>query len=271
MELIKTTTVYDTYWRFAAERQKIFFKRLNKNKSPYTNDPILLKFKFTNVYRVLDKVTQYLIKNIINNGDPSTDETFFRILLFKTFNRIDTWELLTKKLKNISYANYNFNRYNKILSNEMNNNRKIYSPAYIMASGKNFFGFERKHSNHLKLIELLMNDDVPKRIENSKSMMEAFNILKLYPTIGDFLAYQYVIDINYSNITNFSEMEFVVPGPGAKNGIKKYFLSTGGLNDVEIIKYMADNQENEFERLGIRFKSLGGRRLQLIVKIFFVK
>ena len=39
-----------------------------------------------------------------------------------------------------------------------------------------------------------------------------------YPTIGDFLAYQYITDLNYSTLTNFTEMEFVVPGPGAKHG-----------------------------------------------------
>ena len=48
--------------------------------------------------------------------------------------------------------------------------------------------------------------------------------------------------MNYSNISNFSEMEFVVPGPGALDGIKKCFADTGGLNDAEIIKFMTEHQ-----------------------------
>lgn len=73
-----------------------------------------------------------------------------------------------------------------------------------------------------------------------------------------------MIDINYSTILNFYESEFVVPGPGAKGGISKCFSNTGGLSNVEIIKLMTDNQEKEFDRLGLSFKTLWGRNLQLI-------
>ena len=59
-------------------------------------------------------------------------------------------------------------------------------------------------------------------------------------------------------------MEFVVPGPGARDGISKCFNDLGGLSEVEIIKLMADRQESEFERLGLEFRSLWGRPLQLI-------
>ena len=76
--------------------------------------------------------------------------------------------------------------------------------------------------------------------------------------MGDFLAYQLLIDINYSPIINFSESEFVVPGPGAKGGISKCFMETGGLSNVEIIKFMTDNQEKEFERLGLFLQKFMG-------------
>ena len=45
--------------------------------------------------------------------------------------------------------------------------------------------------------------------------------------VGDFLAYQFITDINYSTLTDFSEMEFTVPGPGARDGIHKCFESIG--------------------------------------------
>ena len=38
-----------------------------------------------------------------------------------------------------------------------------------------------------------------------------------------FLAYQYLIDLNYAAGLGFSEMDFVVPGPGARDGIRKCF------------------------------------------------
>lgn len=260
----KTTKVYDTYWRFAAKRQEIFFKRQKKCNPPWSNDPILNTYKFTNAYRASDRVSQYLIRNVIYQEDSSETEIFFRIILFKLFNKIQTWELLLNKLGMITYKSYSFKTYDKILGQAMRDGIPIYSNAYMMTSGKNTFGFKRKYKNHLKLIELMMKDNAPQKILKAKSMRQVFELLLSYPTIGHFLAYQYTIDINYSELTDFSEMEFVIPGPGAKDGIKKCFSDLGGLNETEIIKLVTERQHIEFERLGIKFKSLWKRPLQLI-------
>lgn len=37
------------------------------------------------------------------------------------------------------------------------------------------------------------------------------------------LAYQYATDINYNEIVDFDEDEFVAAGPGAIDGVKKCF------------------------------------------------
>ena len=92
----KSNIVYDTYWRFAAERQEIFFRRAKEQSPPWTNDNILNQFKFTNAYRATDRVSQYLIKNVIYFGNQSPKEVFFRILLFKLFNKIETWKSIEK-------------------------------------------------------------------------------------------------------------------------------------------------------------------------------
>jgi hypothetical protein len=59
-------------------------------------------------------------------------------------------------------------------------------------------------------------------------------------------------------------MDFVVPGPGARDGIRKCFSGLGELSEADVIKYVAERQELEFERLGLDFRSLWGRPLQLI-------
>jgi thymidylate kinase len=263
---IKPSMVYDTYWRFAAERQNIFFRRLEGLKAPWTDDPILAEYKFTNAYRASDRVSQYLIHRVIYRKDlPATaNEVFFRIMLFKLFNKIATWETLEAAFGSITFEDYTFERYDRVLSREMAAGTRIYSAAYIMPSGGRSLGHDRKHRNHLVLLERMLADSLPKKIADSRGMQEAFELLKSYPSIGDFLAYQYVTDLNYSELTDFRESSFVVPGPGALDGIRKCFLDTGGLNEPEIIKFMADRQEREFERLGLTFRSLWGRRLMLI-------
>jgi hypothetical protein len=111
---------------------------------------------------------------------------------------------------------------------------------------------------------MMIAEAVPQRLVACRSMREGFELLRSYPLIGDFLAYQLITDLNYSELTTFSEMEFTMPGPGARDGIRKCFESLGGLSETDVIKLMADRQEYEFDRLGITFPSLWGRRLQLI-------
>lgn len=96
-------------------------------------------------------------------------------------------------------------------------------------------------------------------------MQGLFEILRGYPSLGDFLAFQFTIDLNYSELTDFSEMDFVVAGPGARNGIEKCFKDTAGLTEAEVIAHMARIADEEFDRLGLHFTKLGGKRpLQLI-------
>ncbi|MGB7521047.1 MAG: nucleotide kinase domain-containing protein, partial [Spirulinaceae cyanobacterium] len=262
----KPTIVFNTYWRFAAERQKVFFKKLENAPIPWTDDPIVSTYKFTNAYRASDRVSQYLIRNVIYQNDlpSSSNEVFFRIILFKIFNKIETWQLLEKKLGSLVYAEYSFERYDQVLTEAIQSGQAIYSAAYIMPSGGTSFGHIAKHRNYLKLIEKMMAEELPKKLADAQNMQQGFDLLRGYPTIGDFLAYQFITDVNYSEITNFSEMDFVIPGPGALDGIRKCFSDLGGLSEPEIIERMGENQESEFERLGLNFQSLWGRRLQLI-------
>lgn len=263
---IKVTPVFDSYWRFAAERQNVFRQRLEGKPAPWTVDPVIAIHKFTNSYRASDRVSQYLIRNVIYRKDlpDSPSEVLFRTLLFKLFNKIETWELLEHTFGEITYKEYKFEHYDKALSQAMNAGGRIYSAAYIMPPSSSVFGYPAKHQNHLRLLERMMTDDLAGQLSRLKKMQSAFELLKSYPSIGNFLAYQFVTDINYSEITDFSEMDFVVPGPGALDGLRKCFADRANFNEAQLIRLMAENQEKEFERLGIKFQSLWGRRLQLI-------
>lgn len=259
------TTVYNSYWRLAALRQDAFFARIARPSSPpWSDDPVIRDFKFTNAYRAADRVSQYLIRNVIYDGDQSPEEVFFRTILFKLFNKIETWELLAAELGPLTFAGFDWEKAVRTLDAAMRRNEKVYSAAYIMPSAKSAFGHDRKHSNHLSLLSKMMTDKVPLRVQQSRSMQDAYDILLSYPSIGPFLAYQYVIDINYSTITDFSEDEFVVPGPGALSGIAKCFTDLGAWEPSDVIKHVTETQELEFERLGLKFRDLWGRRLHRI-------
>ena len=257
----KTTQVFETYWRFACERQRIFFARIAGKACP-TADPILQTFKFTNAYRASDRVSQYLIRNVIYDGEQSAEDLFFRILLFKIFNKIETWELLQSRLGQISSKAPRYEEISHILNEALSRGERIYSAAYIMPSGGGRYA--RKHDAHLFLLEKMIDDGVPLKLATLRSMNDAFELLKSFPMLGDFLAYQFVTDLNYSTLCNFSETEFVVAGPGARDGIRKCFPNLPMNLASEAIKAVCSAQIDEFANRGIEFQTLWGRPLQLI-------
>lgn len=261
----KRQEVYDLYWYFACERQNIFFKKLNGEPAPWTKDPILQEYKFCNSYRVNDRVSQYLLSNVIYNDIKYSDEDMlFRIILFKLFNKESTWELLLTNFNDITLKTFNINEYSKVLENAISSGIKIYNDAYISCATK-AFGYDRKHDNHLALLtKMFVEDKMQNKIIKCKTMEEGFNIIRSYPLIGNFMAYQLVTDINYSEVVNWREDEFTIAGPGSLRGIKKCFIDKGNMSNEDIIRYMFNHQDEEFKRLNLNFKKLGNRPLQLI-------
>ncbi|HVR46911.1 MAG TPA: nucleotide kinase domain-containing protein [Candidatus Binatia bacterium] len=260
--ILSTTPVFETYWRFAYERQEIFYRRLSGDPQPWTDDAILRAFRFTNVYRASDRVSQYLIRHVIYEGSQTTDEIFFRVFLFKIFNRIETWERLVESLQQPAWSTFDFRRYDRVLGDLMRRGERIYSAAYIVPPPD--LGRVRKHSNHLLLLTMMMRDRLPDRLAEARNLRETFELLRAYPSLGDFLAFQFSIDLNYGPFLNFSEMEHVVAGPGARSGIRKAFSDAGGLCDEDVIRAVAEHASREFAARGLSFRSLWGRSLQLI-------
>lgn len=259
-----TTEVYDDYWRFAAERQATYERRLVDNVGPWTQDPIIAAHRFTNPYRAADRVSQYLIREVQYGNSRSQDfrEVFFRTMLFKIFNKIETWELLEREIGPIVYRNIKACDYTNLLGSldaAFAGGKKIYSAAYIMPAPP--YGEKRKHQNHIRLLAHMMADDLPYRMVTSHSLREAYEMILSFAGIGKFLAYQYTIDLNYS-IMEHPESEFVVAGPGALDGIAKCFNTDASAE--EIIMHMVDIQDREFARLGLTFNGLMGRKLQPI-------
>jgi hypothetical protein len=207
-------------------------------------------------------VSQFLIQKVAYAGDQSPAEIVFRTLLFKFFNRVETWDLLQRQIGTLSWSAFDIDRYDHVLSKAFASGSRIYSAAYVIPPPA--FGAVRKHTNHLRLLQFMMTDGVTKRLADADDMAVAFAILRSYPALGDFLAFQMLIDLNYSTALLFDEMDYVVAGPGAKDGIRKCFgVASKGI-ESEIIRYMAESQDEHFERLGLRFEGLHGRSLHLV-------
>lgn len=258
----ETSPVFDTYWRFAAMRQEIYEARIAGRPAPWTDDSVLRGHRFTNCYRASDRVSQFVIRDVAYCGSQHPAEVVFRVLLFKLFNRIETWRLLVDELGTPCLDSFDLDRYGTVLDEAFARGQRLYSAAYVMPAPP--FGQVRKHRNHLQLLEHMMRADLTKTLTGAESMLEAFEAIKSYPGMGDFLALQFLIDINYSIALDFDEMDFVVAGPGARDGIRKCFGPASAGHERAIIEYMAASQHEHFQRLGLTFRGLFGRPLHLI-------
>jgi hypothetical protein len=260
---LTATAVFDSYWRFAVERQRIFHARVRGVPPPWTEDRVLTEHRFTNAYRASDRVSQYLIRNVIYaEDDYDIEDTIFRILLFKIFNRIDTWEELGLRVGAVSWRTFDYQRYRDALSSIMASRQPVYSAAYIMPCPK--MGATSKHDNHLLLLADLFRRGLARRLLDAGSLEELYQSLLACESFGPFLAFQYAIDLNYSPLFEFSEMDFVVAGPGARSGMSKCFVDTAGLRPDEVIRAVTELAASEFARQALSFDDLWGRPLQLI-------
>lgn len=245
---MKPTKIYDTYWDFAIERMKIFYGHK-------TEDPILQEYKFTNCFRATDRVSQYLIRHVIYGEglDMHPSEVVFRILLFKTFNKIETWELMCRGLGYTpTEKRFSFDKYTNMLHYATG---PIFNGAYIAPTGQPNFGSNCKYRNHLRLVEHFRDSYFFLKLDTCRSLEEVYHLFKAQPMFGPFLAMQLSIDMNYSTVINFDEDDFIVPGLGAKRGIKRCFGQ--GADVAGVFKYVqADPRMNEVQ--------LYGRRLKLI-------
>lgn len=255
--------VFDTYWYFAHERLEMMYRRA-EGLDVITEDPVLRRYKFCNTYRICDRVTQFLVRDVQYNYEWSAEDQVLRTILFRLFSWPDTWKEIEQQNGAVCVENVEFHALSGLLDKRYERGEKLYTHAFIL-SGMDAFGVGRKHRNHLRLVnKMIFEDNLADQIARSKSLSDIYDLLMTYPMIGRFMAYQLAIDLNYSPIVNFDESSFTVAGPGALRGIAKCFESIGDLSPEDVIMYMVKSQDEHFKRLGLPFQGLYGRRLQAI-------
>lgn len=280
---------FDYYLYWISERMNIFWRRYEDNpiriessksifekqdKKIWSEDKIFQDYKFTNVYRCLDRVSQYLIKEVIcKKGNYSEKDIIWRILLFKHFNKIETWKLLEKKFNDITYDD-SFDQISKYLDSLKDT--VLYSNAYMLTSSfmkkkstMDMYGIKigsSKAFSYMKILNFyLKKENYSSIILKSSSLEDLYRNLIKINTVGNFLAMQYSIDLNYSEVFNFDENEFIIPGPGAIRGIDRCFNGQKRIQDyVEIIKWVQENLDSLLEEKGYNVRFLPNRKPTLI-------
>ena len=158
--------IYPVLWSFASERHRIYLRRLAGEVYPWVKDPVLTEYKFTNAFRAADRVSQYLIDLVYSDPDASEDTLFLRTLLFKIFNKIDTWKRIVGNLGMPVAPEFDYEACGNLLDNYHRDRISIYSGAYIMPYGGR--SGAPKHRMHLLLVRRMLDDNLPGRLGESR-------------------------------------------------------------------------------------------------------
>ena len=271
MKNFKPNENFDFYLYFICERMNIFWRRKNGESAPYSEDPLFNDHKFTNVYRALDRSSQYLLKNVIYNGITySKEEMFWRILIYKHFNLPSTWDLLIDWFGDID-KNITLDEISAFLKKKIQSGIAIYSNAYMMTSaflsgksGKYCHLKKNKWNKHEYYFYIfkqeLIKEGKLEGILNAVSLEEMFNKMYEVTSFGEFTSYQYIQDLNYTEFFDFDDNGFCSAGVGTQRGIRRTFDIEGVPDFQEIIKWVHANFEDLLEQYGYEFKGIPGHK-----------
>jgi hypothetical protein len=258
--------VYELYWYYASERQAMFEQRIAGSPPPWTADPILDSYKFCNVYRAADRVSQYMIRDVCyHDEDCTAHDRVFQIVAFRTFSRTDTWRSVRDYLGRYpTLDDLATGAFTTALDHTAATNGGLYTGAFILCA-TDAYGQRRKHLNHVELWRhMFLADNLADQILEAGSLRQVYDLLHGYPLMGDFMSYQTAIDLNYSALVDFSENAFTQAGPGALRGIRKCFVDLGDYTPTDVIRWMVERQSDEMDRLGLPFHGLYSRALHAI-------
>ena len=244
------------FWFFLTERHSIWKKRfVDKKPWPWTDDEVLRDYKFTNVYRQLDRVTiewqnryAHLLaadKKILNS-----DIVFYNAM-FRLFNWPETYDALFFGIKR---KKWDFAQAVKILLiRQKEDFEQIFTGAYIVTSGGKscpkvevicdaldyIWKRKRQFTNAIRKGRPVLNEDKKVVGYEGATMEYAVELLQKIPTVGAFVAYELACDLRFTRVLSHAKdvMSWANPGPGAKRGIHR--LLTGTHEKVPDVDYTA--------------------------------
>jgi len=219
---------------YMAERESIRHKREDLGqKKPWTTDPLLRQFRFTNVRREDDKVTRWIKKNWRDPYDGHTNMVA-AMLMARLVNWIPSLEVLgfPEKWDPVEFVS--------VMDSISRVKGKAWTGAYmITAAGP---GKKKAEVVSETLDCAFMNH------WKAETCFQMWKDLHILPRIGSFMAAQVVADLKHTSVLREAadREEFCAPGPG----------STSGLNWVTGSSMLSAWNQSEFQEQVNRLKEV---------------
>jgi hypothetical protein len=252
------------FWTFVAERQAIYWRRKSGKLPPWTEDPVLREYFFTNVYRELDAGTQYYLDKVapIDNAR----ELVLATLAYRYFNNEPTWDFILEHFgrDRIPWGKWDWKEMAIALTNWERKGNQVFTGAFTV-TGVRFGGQADKISNICFLVNYFQEQAprVAKEVAAAHNLKQIFQSTFNLMGLGAFLAYEVTIDLNYTWLVSedVTEDDFVNPGPGCKNGLN--YMWPNRRDYVNMITQLRQQQEEYFNLYGLDFKRYDDKELTL--------
>lgn len=216
----------EDFFAFITERHAIYRRRIEGQKKPWTDDPILQQYKFTNVFRQLDKGTGWLHR-LLNSSAKHVppDMVMWTVCWYRMFN---WWE----------HAEYWANRKHLPTSKELEDyildvkskGRKVFTAAHMTTGTP----FEAKHLTYIRACEALWkNRKIFTELCKNDSMEFVFyRLIKEY-LIGRFVGYEIVCDLAFTRLLDDAKdrLTWANMGPGAQRGLQRLGFQSSSQDD----------------------------------------
>jgi hypothetical protein len=251
-------SLMDDFLAFVVERHRIWEQRQAGAPQPWTADPVLASRKFTNVFRVLDPGTQFVLNELLDPTISDRDQ-LMRLFLYRHTGRIDSWEWV--RLSTGQYPTVATLEDTRAAFKEWQaTGRPVFTNAYLVYPQSSKPGTDKLDSI-IDLTARLFDRDSPddvmrgwRKLPLHGHQAERFRLLRRNKGVGDFMSMQVLTDWSYS-LSRDMEDEFLVPGPGSIKGAKALRPNSSVGDTVKEVFYQV-RELPQCPRLGYRVPSL---------------
>lgn len=277
------------------ERQMVWKRRfIEKRPAPWTTNIILRDYKFTNVYRELDRNSQWQINNILLDQSLSLKNLIWKLMVFRTFNNPetftfdpkgkslqtnlfgdevksglrqanDTTELIpATKWKNgiPDYDEYDEEEFVRFIAGIRSVGKNPFTTAYLINSMATP-GQSRDYCYTRSVIPTIHRrmSEIISTVITANTPEEIISFLTTLPAVANFIAHEYYQDFTYiPRYTNrrfmrFDQNDYTNVGPGAAVGIRLIFPNLKGKQQKEGIYRLRDMADEMLEKVAVNGQS----------------
>jgi len=214
----------EKFYDWINERHAIYLARVRGDSPPWTEDPILREYKFTNPFRENDRTTVYMRKAWTNpHNNRPFGEIIFNCCLFRMVGTMEFAE--AHGWVHADALEWDPEHTVNLISNRIKHGLKTFTGAYIITNQ----GI-KKPKAEVVVYEFLVpiyqsQVSLGKLASETQSLQAVHNALSAYKGWGGggFMSYEVVSDLNYTSVLDKATDRFswANAGPGAMRGINR--------------------------------------------------